>query len=196
GLGLLAGCAKDIPPYLAPEQRSVARQEQPWPANHYLTLAYHAVQDNKADQTFLAVRTDQLLAQLGWLRSNGYQAVSVDQILAARDGGPALPPRAVLLSFDDGYQDFYTRVLPMLRSFNWPAVVAPVGAWLDTPQDREVTFGELAAARDMFLNREDLARAARSPLVEVGAHTFAQHRGVPGNPQGNHLPAMANRQYL
>lgn len=196
GLGLLAGCAKDIPPYLAPDQRPLARQEQPWPANHYLTLAYHAIQDNKADQTFLAVRTDQLLAQMSWLRSNGYQAISVDQILAARDGGPALPPRAVLLTFDDGYKDFYTRVLPMLRSFNWPAVVAPVGAWLDTPQDREVAFGELAAARDMFLNRADLARTARSPLVEVGAHTFAQHRGVQGNPQGNFLPAMANRQYL
>lgn len=195
-LGLLAGCAKDIPPYLAPDQRSVARHEQPWPANHYLALAYHAVQDKQADQSFLAVRTDQLLSQLNWLRSAGYQPVSVDQILAARAGGPALPPKAVLLSFDDGYQDFYTRVLPLLRSFNWPAILAPVGAWLDTPVDREVLFGELAVARDMFLNRADLARSARSPLIEVGAHTFNQHRGIIGNPQGNTLPAMANRRYL
>ena len=196
GLGLLAGCAKDIPPYLAPELRTQAPQEQPWPANHYLALAYHAVQDNQADQTFLAVRTDQLVAQLNWLRHAGYQAVSVDQILAARDGGAALPPQALLLSFDDGYQDFYTRVLPLLRSFNWPAVVAPVGAWLDTPAESEVAFGELSTARGMFLNRADLARSARSPLVEVGAHSFAQHQGIAGNPQGNNLPAMANRQYL
>jgi biofilm PGA synthesis lipoprotein PgaB len=196
GLGLLAGCAKDIPPYLAPELRSMAPQEKPWPANQYLTLAYHAVQDNRADQTFLAVRTDQLLAQLSWLRDSGYRAVSVDQILAARDGGAALPARAVLLTFDDGYQDFYTRVLPMLRSFNWPAVVAPVGTWLDTPDDREIAFGELAAERGMFLNRDQLQRSARSPLVEVGAHTFAHHKGIQGNPQGNNLPAIANRQYL
>ena len=196
GLGSLAGCAKDIPVYVAPAQRSLPIQEQPWPANHYVTLAYHAIQDNSADQTFLAVRTDQLIANLSWLRSSGYQAISVDQILAARDGGPALPPRAVLLTFDDGYKDFYTRVLPLLRSFGWSAVVAPVGKWLDTPVDQKIAFGDLDVPRAMFLNREELARTARSPLVEVGAHTFAHHKGLQGNPQGNHLPALANRQYL
>lgn len=195
-LVLLAGCAKDTPAYLAPDQRPRAAQEQAWPANHYLVLAYHAVQDDKADQTFLAVRTDQLVSQLTWLRSAGYQAVSVDQILAARAGGQALPAKAVLLSFDDGYRDFSTRVLPVLRSFNWPAVLAPVGSWLDTPADREVTFGDLTTQRSMFLDRAGLASVARSPLVEVGAHTFAQHKGIQGNPQGNTLPAMANRQYL
>lgn len=195
-LGMLAGCAKDIPPYVPPEQRSTARQEQPWPANHYLALAYHAVQDDKADQTFLAVRTDQLLSHLAWLRDNGYQAVSVDQILAAQNGGTDLPAKAVLLSFDDGYQDFYTRVLPLLRAFNWPAVLAPVGNWLETPADQKVQFGDIAAPRDMFLHRENLQRTARSPLVEIGAHTYNQHKGIQGNPQGHQLPAMANRMYL
>lgn len=193
---MLAGCATDIPPYVPPELRPVARQEQPWPSNRYLALAYHAVQDNQADQTFLAVRTDQLIAQLSWLRNQGYQAVSVQQILDAQNGGKALPSKAVLLSFDDGYQDFYTRVLPLLRSFDWPAVLAPVGAWLDTPPDQPVQFGDIAAPRSMFLNRADLQRTARSALVEIGAHTFNHHRGVVANPQGNTLPAMANRMYL
>lgn len=194
--GLLAGCAKDIPPFVAPAQRTVALQEQPWPHNHYLALAYHAVQDNKADQTYMSVRTDQLLAQFSWLRDNGYQAVSVDQILVAQKGGTPLPAKAVLLSFDDGYQDFYTRVAPMLRAFNWPAVLAPVGIWLETPADQNVQFGDIAAPRAMFLNREQLQRTAQSPLVEIGAHTFDQHKGIVGNPQGNNLPAMANRIYL
>lgn len=193
---MLAGCAKDIPPYVAPAERTVALQEQPWPANHYLALAYHAIQDGKADQTYLSVRTDQLLAQIAWLRDNGYQAVSVAQILAAQKGGPALPPKAILLSFDDGYQDFYTRVMPMLRAFNWPAVLAPVGTWLETPDDQVIQFGDVAAPRELFLNREALRRAALNPLVEIGAHTFNHHKGILGNPQGNHLPAMANRIYL
>lgn len=195
-LGLLAGCANNIPPYVPPEQRTVARQDQAWPTNHYVALAYHAVQDDRADQTYLAVRTDQLLAQLTWLHNNGYQAISTDQILAAKNGGPALPAKAVLLSFDDGYLDFYTRVLPLLRAFNWPAVLAPVGAWLTTPDDQTVAFGDIAAPRTMFLNRAQLQQAAQSPLVEIGAHTFDQHKGLLGNPQGNTLPAMANRMYL
>lgn len=165
-------CAKDIPPYVAPAQRTVALKEQPCPPNHCLALAYHAIQDDKAEQTYFSVRTDQLLAQLAWLRDNGYQVVSVAQILAAQKGGAALPEKAVLLNFDDSYQDFYTRVMPMLRAFNWPAVLAPVGTWLETPDDQAVQFGDIAASRAMFLNRDQLQRAALSPLVEIGVHTF------------------------
>lgn len=195
-LGALCSCAKDIPPYVAPALRSLPPQEHAWPANHYLVLAYHGVQDDQADQTLLAVRTDQLVAQLHWLRENGYQAISVDQILTAQNGGPALPPKAVLLSFDDGYKDFLTRVLPLLNAFQWPAIMAPVGAWLETPEDQEVNFGGKPMPRSLFLTPQDLAQLAQSELVEIGAHTYNQHHGITGNPQGNLLPAMANRQYL
>lgn len=193
---LLSACAKDRVPFVPPAQRTLALQERPWPANHYMALGYHAVQDNQADQTFLAVRTDQLLSQLAWLRDNGYQAISVAQILAAKNGGPPLPEKAILLTFDDGYQDFATRVLPMLRAFNWPAVLAPVGAWLDTPASQAVQFGNVPVARSMFLSRADLQQVAQSPLVEIAAHTYNHHYGLVANPQGNTLPAMANRRYL
>ena len=123
----LSGCAKDLPVFTPPQQRSEAANERPWPSNHYVVLAYHAIQDDVADQIYLGIRTDQLLAQLQWLKKNNYHAVSVDQILAAQKGGTPLPPRAVLLSFDDGYKDFYTRVIPLLRSFQWPAVLALMG---------------------------------------------------------------------
>ena len=36
----------------------------------------------------MAVRTDNLIEQFNWLRENGYQPVSIAQILAARQGGP------------------------------------------------------------------------------------------------------------
>jgi len=192
----VSGCAKDIPRFALPSERPHLASDKPWPANKYLTLAYHAVQDGVADQTYLAVRTDQLLAQLNWLHQHGYQAISVDQILAARNGGPALPPKAVLLTFDDGYRDFYTRVLPLLRSFQWPAVLAPVGTWLLTPPNQAVNFGDVQSPRSMFLSQADLREVARSPLVEVGAHTFTSHMGSQGNPQGNLLPRMANHLYL
>lgn len=195
-LGLLAGCAKDIPRYVPPELRTVAPQDKAWPHNHYLALAYHAVQDDMADQTFLAVRTDQLIEQLHWLRENGYQAVSVEQILAAHHGGPALPAKAVLLSFDDGYKDFQTRVLPVLKAFDWPAVLAPVGIWLTTPTNESVAFGDISTPRSTFLNPQELAQVAQSGLVEIGAHSYRHHQGIQGNPQGNQLPGMANRQYL
>lgn len=194
-LFLLNGCARDIPPFVAPGLRPVPANEQAWPAGGFLVLAYHDVEDRDPDQTFLAVRTDHLEEQFSWLRENGYHPVSVDQILAARSGGAPLPPKAVLLTFDDGYSSFYTRVFPMLKAYHWPAVVSPVGAWLDTPPNQEVRFGDTLAPRKKFLTPEQLRELSRSPLVEIGAHTYNEHKGVQGNPQGNLEPAAATYAY-
>ncbi len=183
-LALLAGCARDIPAFTPPAQRPVASVDRPWPANRVLALAYHDVEDDDPDQRFLAVRTDQLVAQLEWLRNNGYQAVSVDRILAAGQGGPPLPPKAVLLSFDDGYRSFRSRVFPILKAMNWPAVWAPVGRWIDTPPDQPVRFGDLRVPRDRFATWEDVRQMARSGLVEIASHTDDLHRGIPANPPG------------
>ncbi|NUT17170.1 MAG: poly-beta-1,6-N-acetyl-D-glucosamine N-deacetylase PgaB, partial [Cupriavidus sp.] len=192
---LLAACAKDIPVFTPPAQRPAAAAEQPWPRNHVVVLAYHDVEDKDPDQAYLSVRTDHLVGQLAWLRENGYRAVSVDQVLAARRGGPALPERAVLLTFDDGYRSFYTRVLPILKAYRWPAVLAPVGGWLDTPPGQPVDFGGTPTARERLLDWQQVREIAASGLVEIGAHTDALHYGVRANPQGNTEPAAAVRAF-
>ena len=50
--------------------------EQPWPKNHVLGIAYHDVEDRDPDQAVVAVRTERLIEQLAWLRENGYQPVT------------------------------------------------------------------------------------------------------------------------
>ena len=101
------------------------------PAPRLLALAYHNVEDADPDQSFLGITAGRLIEQFSWLKANGYTPVAVDAIVAANAGGPALPERAVLLAFDDGYESFYTRVLPILQAFDYPAVLALVGAWLE-----------------------------------------------------------------
>ncbi|OAE52614.1 poly-beta-1,6-N-acetyl-D-glucosamine N-deacetylase [Achromobacter xylosoxidans] len=192
---ILTACAKDIPVYTPPADRPVAAVDRPWVNGQFLALAYHDVEDDDPDQAFLSVRTDRLAEQLAWLRANGYQAVSVDQILAARQGEKPLPDRAVLLSFDDGYRSFHTRVLPILKAYGWPALLAPVGTWMDTPANRPVDFGGSPEARKRFLNWDEIREISRSGLVEIAAHTDASHYGALANPQGNTEPAAAIRAY-
>ena len=136
-----------------------------------------------------SVRTDRLVDQLNWLRENGYQAVSVDQILAARQPGGKLPERAVLLTFDDGYRSFLTRVLPILKAHGWPAVLAPVGTWMDTPADRKVDFGGNMQPRDRFLTGTTCARSRvpawwRSPPTPTPRTTarWPIPRAIPSRP--------------
>src|SRR5471032_2227809 len=193
---LLAGaCAQQPAPYTPPAERPTPAREAPWPKNRFLGIAYHDIEDRDPDQAVVAVRTERLVDQLAWLRENGYQPVSVDQILAARSGGPQLPPKAILLSFDDGYSSFYTRVLPILRAYNWPAILAPVGYWIDTPLNKPVDFAGTPRARSDFLTWEQVREISKSGLVEIAAHTDASHTGILANPQGNQEPAAATRRY-
>ena len=193
--GALTGCARDIPVFVPPDQRPMENNQRPWPKNQFLALAYHDVEDTDPDQAYVSVRTEHLKEQLAWLHANGFQAVSVDQILNARQGGEPLPEKAVLLSFDDGYQSFYTHVFPMLKAYGWPSVLAPVGIWLDTPAKQKVDFGGKPTDRERFLYWRQVSEVARSGLVEIGAHTDNLHYGAVANPQGNQQPAAAARLY-
>lgn len=182
-------------PFLAPQERPQPEANKPWPKNHFLVLAYHDVEDEAADQRYLAVRTSALNEQISWLLNSGYHPVSVQDILDAHDGIKTLPPGAFLLTFDDGYSSFYTRVWPLLKAWNVPALWAPVGSWVDAPASQPVNFGGLMTPRDKFANWEQVRELSRSPLVETGAHTWASHFGIVANPQGSREPAIANRFY-
>lgn len=181
--------------FIAPKARPQPEASKPWPQNQFLVLAYHDVEDDAADQRYLSVRTSALNEQISWLLHNGYHAISVQDILDAHDGKKTLPPKAVLLSFDDGYSSFYTRVWPLLQAWNVPALWAPVGSWVDTPADQKVNFGGLMTPRDRFATWDMVRELGQSPLIEIGSHTWASHYGIPANPQGSREPAIANRFY-
>src|SRR5687768_18422277 len=87
----------------------------PAAADTFPVLCYHEVRDDVRDYPDpYAVDADALVRQFAWLKGNGYQPVSLDEIVEARRGGKPLPAKAVLLSFDDAYLSFYTRVYPLL----------------------------------------------------------------------------------
>lgn len=196
GLLLIASCGKtEKLRYTPPAERLSEEQNRPWPANRFLVLAYHDVEDGGADQRYLSVRTAALNDQIAWLLRNNYRPVSVQQILDARNGGAPLPPKAVLLTFDDGYSSFYTRVWPLLEAYKVPALWAPVGSWVDAPANQQVDFGGLMTPRSKFATWDMVREVSRSPLVEIGSHTWNSHYGSQANPQGSSLPAAANRLY-
>ncbi|HGU9817848.1 TPA: poly-beta-1,6-N-acetyl-D-glucosamine N-deacetylase PgaB [Enterobacter chuandaensis] len=197
GIMLVAACVDGRgPAYTSPALREKLRAETPWPANGFVTIAYHEVEDGETDQRFMSVRTSALKEQFAWLRENGYRPVSVAQIREAHRGGKPLPEKAVLLSFDDGFSSFYTRVYPLLVAYQWPALWAPVGSWINTPAGQPVQYGDEKIARERFATWQQVQELSRSPLVEIGAHTWNSHFGTLANPGGSLLPAFANRRFL
>jgi poly-beta-1,6-N-acetyl-D-glucosamine N-deacetylase len=161
----------------------------------FRVLCYHDTRDNLSDsfQTWPergALETSTLIEQFEWLRENGYHMVSMDDILAARNGGPKLPSKALLLTFDDGYLSMYTRVFPLLKLFNYPAVIGLVGEWLQESKEGNVFYGDRWIARDNFVTWPQVREMVASGLVEVASHSHDLHKGAVSNPQGS-LPSSA-----
>jgi peptidoglycan/xylan/chitin deacetylase (PgdA/CDA1 family) len=69
----------------------------------------------------LYVRPADFAAQMHALATAGYHAVTLDQVGKAWRGTGTLPPRPIVITFDNGYRTQYTEALPILRRLGWVA---------------------------------------------------------------------------
>jgi peptidoglycan/xylan/chitin deacetylase (PgdA/CDA1 family) len=88
-------------------------------------LEYHVLGPPPPEAPYpeLFVERSDFRAQLGWLARHGYQAVTLEQVERAWYQGGRLPPKPVVLSFDDGYRPQFTFALPALRRHGWAGVL-------------------------------------------------------------------------
>lgn len=157
-------------------------------------LSYHEIATpNEAMVPFYAVTPTNFVRQLDWLRNQGYRFVSIDDVIADREGRRPLPDKAVLVTFDDGYRSVYTEAWPILKLFRVPAVVNVVGHWMD--EKEQIDFDGRPLPRAALLDWAQLKEMQASGLVEVGSHSHDLHHGIQGNPQGGRQPAAITRRY-
>lgn len=104
----------------------------------------------------LAITPEVLENQLKTLNSEGYQFLTVSDLAAVLDGKTTLPAKPVVLTFDDGYRDFYTDVFPLLKKYHAKATAYIVSDFIGKPNY-------------MFLPQ--LLEVHQSGLIEIAAHT-------------------------
>lgn len=157
-------------------------------------ISYHEIVDPKeALIPAYAVSPTMFVRHIDWLRNNGFNFVNVDQIIAANRGERSLPPKAVLLTFDDGYQSVANNAWPMLRMLGIPSVHAVVTRWQESADS--VDFDGKSIPRSAFMSWEQLSAMRATGLVEIASHSHDLHRGIVSNPQGNLQPATTARAF-
>ncbi len=170
----------------------------PEKGNGYIAFCYHDVVetlDEQVNDSTVPVLLRQLVNDFDWLKANGYTVISVHDILAANRGEKKLPPKSVLITFDDGYKSFYTYVYPLAKAYNYPVLLAIETRWLDTPHSDLVDYGGDNVTRSIFLTWEQIQEMAKSKLIDFAGHSDNLHRGIPANPQGNAQPAAVTLLY-
>jgi peptidoglycan/xylan/chitin deacetylase (PgdA/CDA1 family) len=132
-------------------------------------LMYHEIAPASETSSRLAVSPEAFAEQITYLRDAGFETVTaahLAEIMAGQAG--RLPDRPVVLTFDDGFEDFHRRAMPVLDRFGYAATVFVTTGWV---QDA----GPRAAGQrpGRMLSWSQIAEAAQAGM-EVGAHSW-QH---------------------
>ena len=88
-------------------------------------LMYHVITAPPAGTAYPELWTprERFNATVALLARSGYRGVTIEQVRRAWAGGPGLPPRPIVLTFDDGYLSQYAHAKPTLRAAGWPGVL-------------------------------------------------------------------------
>jgi peptidoglycan/xylan/chitin deacetylase (PgdA/CDA1 family) len=104
------------------------RPEVSVPILTYHHISPHFPDDGKYGET---VTTDAFAAQVKWLAESGHTPISVAELFNAMYYDLPLPPKPVILVFDDGYADFYANAFPLLHERGFRASVSAITSSMD-----------------------------------------------------------------
>ncbi|WP_449412945.1 polysaccharide deacetylase family protein [Pandoraea soli] len=127
------------------------------PAQHdVLILVYHRFAERVTDST--TVRTETFRSQLRFFEDNGYRVVPLADVIAWHAGGQDnLPPRALVLTVDDGHRSVYEVLWPMVKGRSVPVTL--------------FVYPSAISNASYAMTWDQLRELAQSGTVDVESHT-------------------------
>ncbi len=118
------------------------------------------------------MRPDEFDAELSLLEEYGVTPITLGQLFDAREGHGALPPRAVVLTFDDGRQSLYDHALPLLRRHHLTGELFLVTDYLAEDEAHRRRIPEVSGTHPHLLFSE-VEEMQRSGAFVVESHTLS-----------------------
>jgi peptidoglycan/xylan/chitin deacetylase (PgdA/CDA1 family) len=125
-------------------------------------LMYHHV--GEPDATADAIRRDLSVspenfeAQLRYLIEHGFAPITLECLVAHLQLGHPLPPKAVILTFDDGFKDQYTNAYPLLKKYGFVGTFFIITGFVDEGRPEYMSWSEIE-----LLHAEGM---------EIGSHSY------------------------
>lgn len=121
-------------------------------------LMYHFFYDAKTEKPTKGSNSHSIQsveAQLQWLWENGYVTLTMDELYAWMQGEIELPAKCVLLTSDDGKEDFFTLLQPTLKKYGFVATSFVITSY-----------------------RKNLPYKLTLSNIEMHSHTHNMHKGT------------------
>lgn len=150
-----------------------------------VVLTYHHI--SVKPFSGITIKPERFEADLKMLRDNEFNVISLRQLIDAMEGKRSLPPNAVVITFDDGLESFYTYAYPLLEKYKMPAVNFIITS-------RTESYNSFS--KDLKpLKPEEIKEMYQSGLVDIGSHTHNSHDFVYINSELKQGSKLAFRIY-
>jgi len=165
------------------EEVNGEQKEGVYYSNKVGVLMYHAVMEDPPNGSIIA--PDQFRDHLQWLKDEGFAPISIEEYAAFLYEAGEVPDNAVLITFDDGYENFYTYAYPALKEFNYPAVNFVIVSTVDDPS--------LPGIKKLSW---DQMREMKQHNIAFHNHTYSMHDYTEVDEDGKKLPLAISKLYF
>ena len=147
--GIVSGAAEDGTLYFARQLTLSSPAENV----NVPVLMYHAVSDDLWGYWDLFVSPQTIEEELLYLQENGFETIWFEDLSHIEDY-----EKPVILTFDDGYDDNYTELFPLLQKYNAKATIFVIPKAIGTPHK---------------MTAEQIYELSQSGLVSIQSHTYS-----------------------
>jgi len=135
-------------------------------------IMYHLVTETSRFIGRDAIRPGELKNDLQYLKDNGYNTVTMADLIKFVKKGKSLPENPIVLTFDDGNASDYDVLFPLLKEYDMKAVISIIGV---TTDEMTAKYAKNPSDRFHNLTWEQIAEMHKSGIVEVQSHGYDLH---------------------
>jgi len=144
-----------------------SNHEQKQRVSPLIVLVYHHLTEDNSKGDGSSLTIADFAEQMEYLHDNNYKAMGIEEFLTYYNQ-KNFPEKSVMITFDDGYRSFYTLAYPVLKKYNFNAVIFPI-VGMTLGLQRQIVWHEHLTFHEIRLMDKE------SGLIDVGSHTYDLH---------------------
>jgi len=143
-------------------------------------VMFHGVGDDRPGFLWnhLLTPIDVFDGQMRLLGERGWRTISLNELHSHMSTGTAVPDKAIVLTFDDGYRDNWVNAFPILKKYGHRAAIWMSTDFVDPRSDLPPTLDDVWAGRLRpgeldergYLSWAEMREMVRSSHVEIQSH--------------------------
>lgn len=155
----------------APLAKSVLTETEGENAVKLPVAMYHHILNSPSRLGDYVISPTQFEEDLKYIKKKGYTTITAEQLINFVENGESLPPKPIMITFDDGYESVHEYAFPLLQKYEMKAIFSVIGKQVDIFSNKE----EPRHINYSHASWEQLQEMQESGIFEIGNHSYDMH---------------------